>query len=54
MVGSFSWVTVGASTGVEGAACIAVVAETLMHRDSGVLPITWRCLVNRRILGGAH
>ena len=30
-VGSFSRVAVGASAGIEGATCIAVVAETLMH-----------------------
>ena len=31
MVGSFSWVTVGASTGIEGATCVVVATETLMY-----------------------
>ena len=38
MVGSFSRVIVGASVGVEGAACNAVAAEALMHQDRGALP----------------
>ena len=46
VTGSFSWVTVGASTGIEGAACIAVAAEALMHQDHGALPATLWCLVD--------
>ena len=38
MVGSFPWVAIGAPTGVDGAARVAVVAEALMYQDSGVLP----------------
>ena len=38
----------------DGAACVAVVVETLMNRNRGVLPAVWRCLVNRRVLGGMH
>ena len=30
-MGSFSWVVVGASTGLEGAACVVVAVEALMH-----------------------
>ena len=45
-VGSFSWITVGASTGVEGAVCIAVAAETLMYRDRSALPAALWCLVD--------
>ena len=40
---SLSWVIVGTSTGVEGVACVMVAAETLIHRDRGVLPTSlWR------------
>jgi len=45
-VGSFSWVTVGASAGIEGAACVVVAAETLMYRDYSVLPTALWCLVD--------
>ena len=52
--GCFSYVAMGAPTGVDGASHIAVVAETLMYRDSGVLRAAWRCLVNGCILGRMH
>ena len=52
--GSFSFVTVGAPVGVDGAAHVTVVAETLMYRDSGALPVAWRHLVNIRVLGGTY
>ena len=45
-VGSFSWVTVGASTGVDGAACVAVAAETLMYLGHSALPVALWCLVD--------
>jgi len=54
MAGSFPRITVGAPAGVDGAAHVAVVAETLMYQDSGVLPTAWRCLVNGHVLGGAR
>ena len=44
--GSFSRVTVGTSTGVEGAACVVVMAETLMYLDRSVLPAAVWCLVD--------
>ena len=44
--GSFSWIVVGASTGIEGAACIVVAAETLMYRDRNALPTALWCLVD--------
>ena len=53
-MGFFSFVTVGAPAGVDGAAHIVVVAETLMYQDGRGLPAAWRCLVNGRVLGGAH
>ena len=43
--GSFSWVAVGVFVGVEGVACIAVVAETLLYQDRSALPTTLWCLV---------
>ena len=46
VVGSFSWVAVGASTGVEGATCVAVVAETLMYQGRSALPTALWCLVD--------
>jgi len=46
VAGSFSWVVVGASAGVEGVACIAVVAKTLMYWDGSVLPAALWCLVD--------
>ena len=52
--GRLSCVAVDAPVGVDGAAHIAVMAKTLMHRDGGGLPAAWRCLVNRCVLGGAH
>ena len=45
-VGSFSWVTVGTSTGVEGAACIAVMTEMLMYLGRSALPAALWCLVD--------
>ena len=45
-VSSFSQVTVGTSTGVEGAACVVVMAETLMYLDRSVLPAAVWCLVD--------
>ena len=35
---SLSRIIMGMSVGVEGVACITVVAETLMHQDHGALP----------------
>ena len=52
--GCLPYVTVGAPAGIDGATHVAVMAETLMYRDGGVLPAAWRCLVNGRVLGGAH
>jgi len=46
MAGSFSWVAVGASAGVEGAACVAVAVEALIYWDRGTLPIALWCLVD--------
>ena len=46
VVGSFSWVTVGASVGVDGATCIAVAAEALKHRDHDALPTALWYLVD--------
>ena len=46
MARSFSWVTVGASVGVEGATCVAVAAETLMYRGRDALSATLWCLVD--------
>ena len=51
--GSLSWVVVGASMGVEGVACVTVVAETLTHWDRGVLPTTLWFLVDRCVPTGA-
>ena len=36
-VGSISQVAVGASASIESAACVAVVAETLMYQDRDTL-----------------
>ena len=52
VAGSFSRVTIGASTGIESAVCIVVTTETLMHRDHGALPIALWCLVDQRVPGG--
>ena len=49
-----SWVAVGAFASVDDAAYVAVMAEALMHWDGGGLPTAWRCLVNGRVIGGAH
>ena len=54
VVGSFPRVTIGASMGVEGAACVAVVAETLMHRDCSTLPIALRRLVDGCVPSGTY
>ena len=49
VVGSFSWVTIGMSASIEGAACVTIVAETLMYQDRGTLPVALWCLVDRRV-----
>ena len=54
MMGSFSFIAMGAPAGVDGAAHVMAVAETLMYRDSGALAVAWRHLVNGRILGGTY
>ena len=54
MVGSFPRVTVGTSVGIEGAACVAVVAETLMYQDCSALLAALWCLVDRCVPSGAH
>ena len=46
MAASFSQVAVGASVGVEGAACVAVAVEMLMYQDHSALPATLWCLVD--------
>ena len=46
VVGSFPWVAVGAPTGVDGAACITVVVETLMYLRRNALPATLWCPVD--------
>ena len=54
VTGFFSFVAMGAPMGVDGAAHVTAVAETLMYRDSGALPVArWR-LVNGRVLGGTY
>ena len=45
-VGPFPQVTAGASVGIEGAACVAVVAETLMNQGRSALPGALWCLVD--------
>ena len=52
MVSSFSWVTVGTSVGVEGAACVTVTAETLMYLGHSVLPAALWCLVDQCVPTG--
>ena len=54
MTGSFPFVTVGTPLGVDGAAHVMVVAETLMYWDSGALPVAWWRLVNGCVLGGPY
>ena len=46
VVGSFPWVTVGVPTGVDGAACVVVAAETLMYLGCNALPAAMWCLVD--------
>ena len=46
VAGSFSWVAVGMSMGIEGATCVAVAAEALMHRDRGALLVALWCLMD--------
>jgi len=36
---------------IESATCVAVMTETLMHRDRSALPAALWCLVDRRIPG---
>ena len=45
-VGSFSWVAVGTSAGVEGAVCITVTTETLMYLGCSALSAALWCLVD--------
>ena len=52
MASSLSRVIVGTSMGVEGVVCITVAAETLTHRDHGVLPASLWFLVDRRVPAG--
>ena len=49
---SLSQVVVGASTGVEGVACVMVAPKTLTHRDRSVLPTYLWFLVNRCVPAG--
>ena len=49
---SLSWVVVGASVGVEGVACVTVVAEMLTHRDRGALPASLWLLVDQHVPTG--
>ena len=44
--GSFGWVAVGAPMGVDGAACVAVAAETLMYLGRNALPVALWCVVD--------
>ena len=53
-MGFFSFIAVSAPAGVDGAVHVTVVAETLMYRDNGALPVAWRRLVNGRVLGGTY
>ena len=46
VVGSFSWVAVGMSAGIEGTARVVVTAETLMYLGHSALPTALRCLVD--------
>ena len=50
--GSFYWVIIGTSMGIEGVVCIVVAAETLMYQDRGMLPAGLRCLVDRCVPTG--
>ena len=43
-VGTFPWVAVGAPTGIDGAACVAVTAETLMYLGRNALAAALWCL----------
>ena len=38
MAGSLSWIAVGMPVSIESATCVAVMTETLMHRDRSALP----------------
>jgi hypothetical protein len=40
VAGSLTCVTMGGPVGIDGATHVAIVAKTLMYRDSGVLPAT--------------
>ena len=53
-MGLFSFVAMGTPAGVDGAAHVTAMAETLMYRDSGELPVAWRRLVNGRVLGRTY
>ena len=45
-VGSFPWITLGAHTSIDGAACLTVATETLMYLGHNALPTTLWCLVD--------
>ena len=47
--GSLSRVVIGTSAGIEGVACVTVVAKALTHRDYGALPASLWLLVDRRV-----
>ena len=50
VAGSLSWIDMGTPASIESAACVTVMAETLMHRDRGTLPTALWCLVDRHVL----
>ena len=45
-------IAVGTPAGVEGVACVAVEAETLMHRNRGARSVALLLLVDRHVLVG--
>ena len=46
MAGSFPRVAVGTSAGIEGAARVAVMTETLIYLGRSALPAALQCLVD--------
>ena len=46
VVGSLSWVDVGTSAGIEGAACVTVMAETVFYLGRSTLLATLWSLVD--------